>query len=175
MCEVGGGVNHRHNRIRDWLAGLVADWTGQVVETEQYVLRWDRVVRVNGVDEIERARLDVAFIDRHARRVYIDVVVPTAASTNPELVRARAARAGAAAAKAEDTKRLRYPGPELAPFAVEALGRPGDDAIAVLRSVAPADLEERSVALGAAWQSLSVILQTENAELLMSAAGCRSP
>ena len=126
---------------------------------------------MNGTDEVERARLDVAFCDRHARRVYVDVVVPTASSACPELIRARAARDGAAAARAEDGKRLRYPVPELVPFAIEALGRPGAETIALLRSLAPPEPEERSRALGAAWQALSVIVQIENAELLLSAAG----
>ena len=60
---------------------------------------------------------------------------------------------------------------ELVPFAVEALGRPGRAAVFFLRSVAPADPEQRSAVLGSAWQSLSVLLQTENAELLLSSAG----
>ena len=171
VCEVGGGVVHRHDRVRDWLAALVRDLAGHTATTEQYVPRWDRVVSVNGADSIERARLDVAFVNCHGQRVYLDVVVPTAGSTNPETVRSRAARDGAAAARAEDGKRVRYPGPDLVPFAIEALGRPGRDAVAFLRSLAPADPELRSVALGAAWQSLSVVLQTENAELLLSAAG----
>ena len=80
-------------------------------------------------------------------------------------------RGGARAARAEDGKRVRYPGADLVPFALEALGRPGRDASRFLRSLAPVDPELRSVALGAAWQSLSVLLQTENAELLLSAAG----
>ena len=100
--------------------------------------------------------------------------IPTASSACPELVRSRAARDGAAAARAEDGKRLRYPGPDLVPFAVEALGRPGAEAVALLRSLAPTEPEERSKALGAAWQSLAVILQIENAELLLSAAGGQS-
>ena len=132
--------------------------------------KWDKVHNRNGTDEIERARLDVACIDRRGRRSYADIVVPTAASTCPELVRARAARSGAAAARAEDKKRLRYPGPDLVPFAIEALGRPGADAVNLLRALAPADPEERSAALGSAWQSLSVTLQIGNAELLLAAA-----
>ena len=165
-------MDRRDDHIRDWLAGLVAAWTGRDTITEQFVPKWDRVRRREGTDEteIERARLDVAFIDLHGRRAFIDVVVPTAASTCPELVRARAARSGAAAARAEDGKRLRDPGPDLVPFAVEALGRPGTDAIELLRALAPTDPEERSVALGGAWQSLSAVLQMGNAELLLAAA-----
>ena len=171
LCNVGGGVDHRHDRIRDWLADLIYAVTGQAANTEQAVPRWNRVVRVNGADTIEHARLDVVFTNLRGQRVYLDVVVPTAGTTNPETARTRAARDGAAAARAADGKRLRYPGPDLVPFAIEALGRPGRDAIAFLRSLAPVDPESRSVALGAAWQALSVTLQMENTELLLSAAG----
>jgi hypothetical protein len=164
-------VDCRHDRIRDWLAGLVGDLTGQTATIEQFVPKWDRVVRVNGDDTIERAKLDVVFTNLHGQRVYLDVVVPTAGTTNREMARSRAERDGAAAARAADGKRVRYPGPDLVPFAVEALGRPGRDAISFLRSLAPVDPELRSAALGAAWQALSVVLQTENAELLLSAAG----
>ena len=43
----------------------------------------------------------------------------------------------------DEQMRLRYPGPNLIPFAVEKLGRPGADAVALLRSFAPGDAEER--------------------------------
>ena len=61
VCNVGGGVDHRHDRIRDWLARLIRDLTGQAAVIEQFVPKWDRVVRVDGADTIERARLDVVF------------------------------------------------------------------------------------------------------------------
>ena len=79
-------------------------------------------------------------------------------------------RSGAAAARAEDGKRLRYPGPSLVPFALEALGRPGQSAIAYLRSLAPTEPHARSKWLGSTWQTLSVLLQTGNAKLLVTAA-----
>ena len=171
LCKGGGGVDGRHNAIRDWLAALIRQLTGQAAPVEQLVPKWDRVVRVDGTDTLEHARLDVVFNNCHGQRVYLDVVVPTAGSTNPETVRSRAAKDGAAAARAADGKRVRYPGPDLVPFAVEALGRPGRDAAAFLRSLAPSEPEARSAVLGAAWQSLSVVLQMGNAELLLSASG----
>ena len=170
-CNVGGGVDHRHNAVRDWLARLIRGLMGQAVLVEQYVTKWDRLVSSMEGDRVERARLDVAFTNSHGQRVFIDAVIATAATTNPETARSRAARDGAAAARAEDGKRVRYPGPDLVPFALEALGRPGRDAAKLLRSLAPVEPELRSVALGAAWQSLSVLLQMENAEMLLSAAG----
>jgi hypothetical protein len=154
VCNVGGGVEHRHNHIRDWLADTIGVLTGHAATTEQYVPKWDREVLVNGATAIEHVRLDVVFTNHHGQRVYLDVVVPTAGATNPEMARSRAERDGAAAARAADGKRVRYPGPDLVPFAVEALGRPGKDAVSFLRSLAPADPEQRSVVLGSAWQAL---------------------
>ena len=49
------------------------------------------------------------------------------------------------------------------------LGRHGADANALLSALAPVDLEERSPVLGAARQSLSVVLQTGNDELILFA------
>ena len=156
---------HWHNRVRDWLAGWIAEMTGQIVSTEQFVPRWDRV----GDDgRVERARLDVAFTDTQARTVYADVAIVAASTVSAPERRARAARNGAAAASAEDGKRLRYPGPNLIPFVVEALGRPEENAIALLRSFAPTEASERSRVLGCAWQTVAAIVQIEHAELLMS-------
>ena len=90
-------------------------------------------------------------------------------------LRARALRDEAAAERAEDGKRLRYPGPAFAPFAVEALGRPGDAPAQLLRSLAPTGPKGRSEVLADAWQTLSVIVQTRNAVLLLSAEVRFSP
>jgi hypothetical protein len=114
--------------------------------------------------------LDVYFLDADGRDTYVDVTIVDAASDSLELERGRVHRDGAAASSAEDRKRLRYPGPSLVPFSIEALGRPGDAAATLLRSLAPTDPDERSVCLRDAWQSLSVLVQTWNAELLLSAA-----
>ena len=138
---------------------------------EQFVPAWDRL-EADG--SFVRARLDVVFQDTNARTTYADVAIVAAFTVCLSTRRARAARNGAAAATAEDGKRLRYPGPSLVPFVVELLGRPGDDATSLLRSFAPGDPLERSCVLGAAWQTLSVLIQTAHAEQLLSAeAGVR--
>jgi len=174
-CNTGGLVDARHNDIRDWLGsadgkkGLIPETTGRSALTEQHVPHWDRVDEETG--EVEHARLDVATTDAEGRRVYLDITIVDAATVNPEQRRRRRANHdGAAAARAEDTKRLRYPGPALVPFAVEALGRPGENAVNHLRSLAPVDPRARSKWLGSAWQTLSVLVQTGNARLLLTAA-----
>jgi hypothetical protein len=103
--------------------------------------------------------------------VFVDLAFVTARSRNPTALRAQASRDGAAAEREEDDKRRRYPGPDLRPFVVEALGRMGDDAAALLRDVAPLDPTERSVFLARARRELSVLLQKANADLLLRAEG----
>ena len=118
---------------------------------------------------VERAKLDVCFDDPQGRRVYVDVAVTDVATNDVHKFRARASRDGAAAADKEDRKWLRYPGPDLTLFVVQALGRMGSGANALLRSFAPTDPTEHSVVLGAARQSLSALVKMGNAELVLSA------
>ena len=166
VCEVGGGVVARHNGVRDWLGGWIAAQTGRPTSLEQFVPRWDRL---EDDGSVTRARLDVAFLDTQARSMYADVAIVAASSICPATQRARAARDGAAAARAEDGKRLRYPGPSLVPFVIEVLGKPGKDAVSLLHAFAPRDPEEGSRVLGAAWQTVSMLAQTAHAEQLLSA------
>ena len=64
------------------------------------------------------------------------------------------------------------------PFAVEALGRLSPEAQGLLNALAPADKKVRSQVLRTAKQTLSVLVQTRLAELLLSAEpgrGCTGP
>ena len=176
-CNVGGGVDHGHNRIRDWLKGWLEEQLGQAVATEEYVTGWDRPtgdVDEHGEPVVERARLDVAFVDSEGRRAYVDVAVTSAATTSAENRSRRAAKDGVAAADMVRTKRSRYPAAKLpnsplTPFVVEALGRLSPEAEGFLRAHAPVDKAERSLVLRRAKQALSVLVQERLAELLLSA------
>ena len=139
---------------------------GREVRTEQVVPCW---ARTHPDGRVEEARLDVSFIDRSGRRTYVDVSVVAASSIDVERLRRRAQNAGEAARAMEDTKRLRYPGADLVPCVFETLGRPGDAARCLFRSLAPTDAAERGLALGAAWQTASAILQVEAAQSLLLA------
>ena len=81
---------------------------------------------------------------------------------------------GVAAADAVRGKRRRYPpsGGELVPLVFEAGGRPADETVAFVRSwgleLSPA---ERSQMIRHAYQQFSIILQTGNAEMILSALG----
>ena len=72
------------------------------------------------------------------------------------------------------SKRSKYPqhkspATPMVPFVVEALGRLSPEAHALLATVAPADKKVRSQVLRTAKQTLSVLVQTGLAELLLSA------
>jgi hypothetical protein len=147
------------------------------VATEEFVTGWDRPkdeFDEHGAPVIERARLDIAFVDAEGRRAYADIAVTSAATTSAENRSRRAAKDGVAAADMVRTKRSRYPAAKLpncplTPFVVEALGRLSPEAEGFLRSHAPEDKAERSLVLRRAKQALSVLVQERLAELLLSA------
>ena len=178
-CNVGGGVDHGHNRIRDWLKAWLEERLGQRVATEEFVPGWDRPsptgeVDENGAPKVERARLDVAYVDAEGRRAYADIAVTSAGTASADNRSRRAAKDGVAAADMVRTKRSRYPAAKLpnnpmTPFVVEALGRLSPEAEGFLRAHAPEDKAERSVVLRRAKQALSVLVQERLAELLLSA------
>ena len=117
--------------------------------------------------------MDVAYDNLQGRRVYVVVLVVVVVevhSKDAHKMGQQAAHDGHAAASKEDKKRVRYPGPNLIPFAVESMGRLGDGAHSLLRALAPKDPSERSRVLGAARQTLSVLVQMGNAELILSAS-----
>ena len=172
-CEVGRARTGRHDGMRDFCAGYHQRVTGYVAITEQKVSAWDRVNPRTGA--LEEAKLDVATRDSASGRpVYVDVTVTCAHSGNAPRQRARSNKDGLAASNAVDDKRERYPpaGGELVPLAFEAGGRPADETVAFVRSwghgLAPA---ERTEVIRYAWQQFSTIMQTGNAEMLLSAIG----
>ena len=71
-------------------------------------------------------------------------------------------------------KRLRYPptGGELVPLVFEAGGRPAEETVAFVRSWGlDLDDAERSEVIRFAWQQYSNVLQSGNAEMILSAVG----
>ena len=165
VCNSGGGILRRHDRIRDWLAKWIGKMLGQEVPTEQYVGKWDRWKRdARGQLVLERARLDIVFQGR-AGPVYVDIAVVEAGAGAASTLRERSVQDGLAAAREEDDKRRRYPGPDLVPFVVEAGGRLGESAQSLIRSVAPRDPVDRGQEIAAAKRTLSALLQLGNSEV----------
>ena len=170
----------RRNRIRDWVAATYLECIGLPTTVEQRVPQWDVVDPDTG--EVEEARLDVATSDvGTGAPTFVDVVVSCAYSTDPSTLRRRAQRFGCAASDAAAAKRRRYAeaGAALVPFALEAGGRPSDEAAAFVRLCGSAytqtnrseDGTPAPSPTGRLWQELSTTLQLGNAEILLSAIG----
>ena len=85
------------------------------------------------------------------------------------MVHSRAVKDGLAARDEEKVKRRRY-GPQVSPFVLEAGGRPGASARALLMKYA-VDETNPSSEIGLAWQQLSCILQGETALGILTAWG----
>ena len=134
---------------------------------------WDRVNTRTGI--LEEARLDVATRDAASgHKIFVDACVTCAHSGYEPSHRARARKDGVAAAAAVRGKRCRYPpsGGELVPLVFEAGGRPADETVAFVRSWASeADEVERARIIRHAWQQYSNVLQSGNAEMILSAVG----
>ena len=159
--------------MRDFCAAYHQKITGYAATTEQLVPAWNRIHPRTG--ELEEAKLDVATRDAVTGNViYLDTSIACAHSDDQSRQRARSGRDGLAAQLREDEKRRRYPpqGGELVPVVFETGGRPGDAAVAYVRSLAR-DLEGagRTEVLRYAWQQLSCLLQVGNAEALLAAIG----
>ena len=146
---------------------------GFVADTEQRVVAWDRVNPRDGL--LEEARLDVATRDAASgRKIYIDAMVTCAQCGFGPRQQARAGRDGVAAADGVRVKRRRYPpsGGELVPLVFEAGGRPAEETVAFVRSWATElDETDRSKLIRFAWQQYSSVLQSGNAEMILSAIG----
>ena len=152
-------------------SGVLVDVQGYPVDADGYRLSHTTGERVQ---KVARAKLDVAFIDGEGRRAYADVAVTSAATTSADNLAKRARTDGSAASDMVRSKHSKYPQAKspatpMVPFVVEALGRLSPEAHALLGAVAPADKKVRSQVLRTAKQTLSVLVQTGLAELLLSA------
>ena len=172
-CEVGRARSARHNGLRDFTAAFHLKVSGFATATEQRVVAWDRVKPRTGL--LEEARLDVATRDAvSGRKIFVDTMVTCAHCGYEPRQRARAHKDGVAAADAVRGKRLRYPpsGGELVPLVFEAGGRPAEETVAFVRSWALGmGSAERAAVIRFAWQQYSVLLQSGNAEMILSAVG----
>ena len=159
--------------MRDFCAAYHHKVTGYSATTKQLVTAWHRTNPRTG--EWEEAKLDVATRDAvTGAAVYLDVSIACAHSDDQSRQRARSGRDGLAAQSREDDKRRRYPphGGDLVPVVFETGGRPGDAAVAYVRSLAHGlEGAARTEVLRYAWQQLSCLLQVGNAEALLAAMG----
>ena len=124
---------------------------------------------------MQEARLDYATRDVvTGQPIFVDATVTCATSGYEPRQRARSNKDGLAAADRVNEKRARYPpsGGELVPLAFEDGGRPAEETVSYVRTLPHGlPLGERSEAIQYAWQQFSIVLQTSNSEMILSALG----
>ena len=159
LCNLGGHVISRHNRIRDILARLVQGQVSSTVLTEQHT----------GQD-IDNRHPDISFQDHNGRRHHIDVEIVT---THPRSLvgTSTVQRAGALIETGEATKRRKYSHVSLLPAVMSHLGRFGEGFQSLVRTASrqPED-SQRSAAIAAMYQDIGAELQRANV-VLLGAAG----
>jgi hypothetical protein len=161
-CPHNGTRVRRHNSYAAHLAHLIASSGSPDVRVE---------VPIPGRPPNER--MDITHLNQRGQRCYLDVTIASPATTSA-LARGAATVAGRAARHAEQQKRAHYqaepPIQHFCPFAVEAGGRLGTSAIAMLQETCPfTDGKPRASWMAATLQDLGCALQRSHAEALRRA------
>ena len=134
---------------------------------------WGEVLVPWAAPSRQEARMDlVVHAPGIASPIYIDLTVVSALSIEALANRSNV-RDGAAAEAAAKGKVRDYPLCSVTPFVIEDHGRLGDEALALIRRLAPSDASERSVAIRRLHQSLSATLQRTTADAVIAAATAR--
>jgi hypothetical protein len=137
---------------------VLAEWAEK--ECDCTVFR-EQVLPTANPDHAE-ARMDiVAFSPHLPGPVYVDLTVVSALSVEA-ICRGSALRDGVAAEVASARKVIG--------FAVEDHGRFGEDALALVRALAPSAPSKRTVAIGRLYQSMAAALQRAAADAVLAAA-----
>ena len=100
--------------------------------------------------------------------INVDLTVVTALSREA-MAAGSARRDGAAAQRAARNKRARYPNCHVVPFVIEDHGRLGEEAIQLVRRLAPTVSTERSSAIRRLYQSMGAVLQRHSADSVLAA------
>ena len=115
------------------------------------------------------ARMDlIMYSPRVAGAIYIDVTVVSALSVEA-IAKGAGLRDGVASDIAAQRKQFRYNHCVTWAFAVEDHGRFGEDAVGLIRALAPTEPQLRSKAIAALHQSVASTLQRSSADAILSA------
>ena len=158
-CAVGGWLVRRHNAA----CAVLCEWAEQ-----QNCLVYREVVLPTSAPDRPEARIDLVIRPPGAGALYIDLTV-VSALTREALQHGSARRDGAAATVAARHKRAKYPQCQVTPFVIEDHGRLGEDAVALIKLLAPIDPVRRSKAVRALHQSLGAVLQRHAADAVLAA------
>jgi len=103
-----------------------------------------------------------------ANPIYVDISIASALSAEA-LAGGSAARDGRAAEIAERRKHAAYPLIGVTPCIIEDHGRIGEEALTLIRRIAPASLTDRAVAIRELYQRMSATLQRIASDAVLSA------
>ena len=162
ICSSGGWTCRRHDRSRDALAGYAEAHGGAV--TKETILPYIAPGHL-------QSRMDVVLrAARTTGQMLVDVTIVS--PLTQEMLRSGAAARvpGAAASAAAAHKRQTYPNSNVVPFAIEHFGRWGEDAIALVKTLAPPPGNGRSEALTCIYQDVACEIQKSNADAILAAA-----
>ena len=174
-CPCGGGVVRKHARLSRLTGSLLKRWRFEEPLYEQRVPTWDRdrIDNRTGQPYVERAVLDIEYLDDDGRR-WLDVSIRHSAAGSDADIRRAAKRGGEASRRGEREKHARYEGDRLVPFVLETHGRIGAEARYWLNSqISRLPPDQQAAELQRAYKCLSSTLQTQLARQLRSAAGLR--
>ena len=171
ICPVGGWVMKRHDAACAVLGAWCEDM-GCLLESGQKP--WGEVLVPWAAPARPEARMDlVIHVPGVASPYYVDLTVVSAWSSDA-LASGSAVRDGAAAEVAARGKARDYPNCSVTPFVIEDHGRIGEEALRLLRIVAPVVPSERSKAIRRLHQSLGATLQRIAADAVISATTART-
>ena len=168
-CNYGPHRIRRHNAICKELRDVVHHTTGHVPILEQLVDPSAQATTTNAMAIDDQALRSDLTISTDSIPIHVDVTVTLATSTTA-LAGTVAAHvtAGHAAKMAEENKRRHYGKHTITPFALEAHGRWGDDALALLRQLAAhaTDPAQRTSNYHYSIQRIATTLQRHNANTI---------
>ena len=114
-------------------------------------------------------RIDLV-LSLSAAETNIDVAIVAACTVQQALLKTRAKHDGHAARHAAARKKDRYPNLRVLPFVLEDFGRPGREAIGLVRALAAMDNEATaSESATHLWQSIQAIVQGHTAQIIRTA------
>jgi len=111
----------------------------------------------------------IIYSPRVAGAIYVDFTV-VGALTQEAIASGSALRDGVASDIAAQRKQARYSHCVTWAFAVEDHGRLGEDAICLIRALAPTEPQLRSKAISSLHQSLACTLQRRSADAMLAAS-----
>ena len=169
-CPAGGWLVRRHDAacavLGQWCEDVGCTLMGGQKPWGEVMLPWAAPRRLG-------ARMDlVVMAPGAATPFYVDLTVASALSVEA-LAEGSGERDGAAAINAAARKVSDYPNCPVTPFVIEDHGRLGDEALAFIRTLAPIDPAERSLAIRRLHQSLGATLQRCAADAVISATTIR--